>query len=278
MTQPSIVFLDLDGTTLDGPAANWYTKNPTPFTCEILNKVNSELFPIVIATGRSANVNTARLAKMMGIDTYITWNGAEIIYQGEKIYRATVPSDIAEELFETLASYKLNFVYNSNPREYAFSSNWLSKKFMGMGNKTAKKYSQYTNDFEVQKVMVWNQNPYSSKRLQKLFPVLKAKFQDKLEITLAGDSNNILEITPLNISKGTAELWLCNYLNLDPQRAIHIGDSLNDASTKGKIGKLIAVANAHPDLKNQADEILELSCDQSAVAHYLSQFLKNTES
>ncbi|WP_051789164.1 HAD-IIB family hydrolase [Mycoplasma buteonis] len=274
MNKPSIVFLDLDGTTLDGPAPKWFMKDPSDFTCDVLSKVN-KLFPVVICTGRSANNNTRRIVEKIGLDSYITWNGAEIYWHNQLIHKTTAPADVVKKLSNDLRKFGLNVIFNSKNQELSFTPNFFTRMFMSNHyRKWAKSYSQIDfNSFEMQKAFVLPTNPWSAKKLQKAFPKLKEKYKDVLELTLAGDKNNAIEITPQGISKGNAELFLCNYLNLDPSKAIHFGDSLNDASTKGKIGKLIAVGNAHDDLKVQADEVLERTCDESAVAHYLKQYL-----
>ncbi|UWV76964.1 HAD hydrolase family protein [Mycoplasmopsis cynos] len=44
-----------------------------------------------------------------------------------------------------------------------------------------------------------------------------------------------------NVSKGSAEVDFCLSKGIDPSEAIHFGDSMNDSSAKGKIGKLIAI-------------------------------------
>ncbi|WP_426461238.1 HAD-IIB family hydrolase [Mycoplasma hafezii] len=271
MTQPSIVFLDLDGTTLDGPAPKWFQKDPSEFTCDVLSKVN-KIFPVVICTGRSANNNTRRIVDKIGLDSYITWNGSEIYWKHELVYQAHAPKDVTAELVKDFEKYNLNVIFNSN-KENSYTKNIISKQFMGHAKDTCKYWKDFDNNFNMQKAFVWPASFSPVKKLAKIFPILQDKYGDKLELTLAGE-NNVMEITPKDISKGNADLWLCNYLNLDPNKAWHFGDSLNDASTKGKIGTLIAVANATDDLKVQADVILDKTCDESAVAHHLKQFIK----
>ncbi|VEU70145.1 HAD-IIB family hydrolase [Mycoplasmopsis glycophila] len=274
MNKPSIVFIDLDGTTLDGPAKKWYHKDPTEYTCKVLGELNKTI-PVVVSTGRSANANTQRIVKKLGLDTFITWNGSEITRNGELLQKYVIEPKLGARLFKKLADSKMNIVLNSMPQKHSYTHNWFTRKLMTKYNENAKHYSEYQNDVLMQKVLVWNINPFSHKKLAKLNLELQKLFGDELEITLAGENNNIMEITAKGISKGTSEVWLCNYLGLDPKNAIHIGDSLNDASTKGKIGKLVAVKDAQEDLKKQADLILDWTCDESAVAKYLEQFLPN---
>ncbi|EIE40998.1 COF family haloacid dehalogenase(HAD)-like hydrolase [Mycoplasmopsis canis UF31] len=266
MKKPKIIFIDLDGTTLDGPGEKFWLKEPTEYTKKIINKLQKEI-PVVISTGRGVSDKTLNIARKLGTETYIAWNGAQTIENGVVVAKHFMEKSIAQELFDEIQKNKCFVVYNSNSKDYAFVKNWFYRFLMGFGKKTAKKYSDYKNDFDVYKALIWS---LSKNKIKKLAEKWNKQFEGKLEVSLSG-SNNVLEITKANVSKGDAEVAFCISKGIDPMDAVHFGDSMNDASTKGKIGKLIAMANSVDELKAIADEVTEHSCNNSGLARYFEK-------
>ncbi|QGZ97378.1 HAD-IIB family hydrolase [Mycoplasma sp. NEAQ87857] len=271
MNKPKIIFIDLDGTTMDTKAEKWFQKRPSEFTKEIVKQV-SQTIPVVVSTGRGVNQRTKEIVESLGSSNYIAWNGAQTVIDGEVVSKEVINDDLAQELFNEIAKNNCFVVYNSNPREQAFVRNKLYKMVMGFGKHTARIYKEYNNDFPVYKALIWS---ISKRKIRKLADKWSKQFEGKLEIALSGSSNSIIEITRANVSKGDAEIAYCQRFNIDPKDAIHIGDSLNDASTKGKIGKLVAMKNSVPELIAMSDEVTEFTCDESGMAKYIQQFIKD---
>ncbi|WLP85528.1 HAD family hydrolase [Mycoplasma seminis] len=270
MKKPEIIFIDLDGTTLDTPEKEFWLRNATPYTKQILSELNKTI-PVVIATGRGVSPKTAGIVKgITGSETYIAWNGAKTVENGEIVNEEIMPKEVAQALFDELSKNFCFVVYNSNAREQAYVKNRIMRWFMGFGKANAHSYKEYKNDFPVYKALVWS---LSAKKMQKLAKKWQKKFEGVLEVSLSGSKNNILEITKANCSKGDEELRYCLSKGIDPKNAMHIGDSMNDASTKGKIGTLVAMQNSVQELKDIADDVTEFTCAQSGLAKYLEQFL-----
>ncbi|UWV86222.1 HAD-IIB family hydrolase [Mycoplasmopsis cynos] len=270
MKKPKIIFIDLDGTTLDGPGEKFWEKEPTEYTKSVINRLQSQI-PVVVSTGRGVNDKTLNIVRKLGSETYIAWNGAQTVENGVVVKKHIIDKDISQELFNEIKKNKCFVVYNSNVKYYAFVKNWFYKLLMGFGKKSAKKYNEYKNDFDVYKALIWS---LSKTKIKKLAEKWGKMFEGKLEVSLSG-SNNVLEITAANVSKGSAEVDFCLSKGIDPSEAIHFGDSMNDSSAKGKIGKLIAMANSVEELKQMADDITEHECNNSGLARYLEKnFLK----
>ncbi|WBP84015.1 Cof-type HAD-IIB family hydrolase [Mycoplasmopsis edwardii] len=266
MKKPKIIFIDLDGTTLDGPGEKFWQKEPTEYTKSVITRLQKKI-PVVVSTGRGVNDRTMSIVRKLGSENYIAWNGAQTVYNGEVIDKQYLDKEIAQELFDEITKNKCFVVYNSNAKERAYVKNGFYKILMGFGKKTAKRYYEYNNDFNVYKALIWS---LSKSKIKTLADKWSKKFEGKLEVSLSG-SNNVLEITKANVSKGDAEVAYCQRLGIDPQDAVHFGDSMNDASTKGKVGKLIAMANSVNELKEMADEVTKYSCNDSGLARYLEE-------
>ncbi|WP_426461350.1 HAD-IIB family hydrolase [Mycoplasma hafezii] len=269
MKKPKIIFIDLDGTALDAPAEKWFQKLPSDYTISVVNKV-SKTIPVVPSTGRGVNPTTFKLMEMLGKKDFIAWNGAQIVRDNQVVHKEVIKPEVVKKLFNEIARHNCFVVFNSNVKEQAFVKNMFYKMLMHFGKATARTYGQFKNDFEVNKALVWT---VSKRKIAKLAAEWQEKFKGELEVSISGAGNNILEITGFDVSKGSAEEKYCRMLNIDPKDAIHIGDSLNDASTKGRIGKLVAMKNSVPELIAVADQVTEYSCNDSGLAKYLEQFI-----
>ena len=76
-------------------------------------------------------------------------------------------------------------------------------------------------------------------------------------------SSHFYEMLPKGASKGAALMILAEYLGIDKNRTIGIGDNENDLALVQNAGIGVAVANAIPELLNTADFI---STDNNANA------------
>lgn len=81
-----------------------------------------------------------------------------------------------------------------------------------------------------------------------------------------------LEILPLGVSKGAALSVLLEMEGIDPEEVVAIGDAPNDREMLELAGLGVAVANASPELKAVADEVV-CSNDAHAVKMCIECFL-----
>ncbi|WP_406614198.1 HAD-IIB family hydrolase [Mycoplasma corogypsi] len=270
MNKPKIIFIDLDGTALDGPSEKWFNKRPTEMTKKVVSELNKTI-PVVVSTGRGVNPRTEDIVRSLGLTSYIAWNGARTVIDFDIADTQTITEEVAQELFEEIAANNCFVVFNSNPLEQAFVRNRFYKMVMSFGKATARLYKDYKNDFPIYKALIWS---VSKRKIRKLAQAWQEKFAGKLEVSLSGSSNSIIEITKANVSKGDAEVAYCERLGIDPKDAIHIGDSMNDSSVKGKVGKLVAMKDSVDELLEIADEVTEFTCNEGGMAKYLKKFMQ----
>ena len=81
-----------------------------------------------------------------------------------------------------------------------------------------------------------------------------------------------LEITARGVSKGMAADWLHDYLGIERERSVAFGDSQNDASLIGHVGRFVAMGNADDTLKRMADEVCK-TLMENGVAVWLREQL-----
>ncbi|UWV79146.1 HAD hydrolase family protein [Mycoplasmopsis felis] len=99
--KPKIIFIDLDGTTLDGPGEKFWQKEATEYTKNVINKLQKSI-PVIVSTGRGVNPKTQAIVNSFGSSTYIAWNGAKTVINGEVAHSNSIPKEIANELFEEI--------------------------------------------------------------------------------------------------------------------------------------------------------------------------------
>lgn len=84
-----------------------------------------------------------------------------------------------------------------------------------------------------------------------------------------------LEITAAGTTKGTGCDWLLNHLGLRRQDAVAFGDSENDLPLLGHVGRFVAMRNATPAVRAQADDVCG-PIGEDGVAAWLEDFLRQT--
>lgn len=83
-----------------------------------------------------------------------------------------------------------------------------------------------------------------------------------------------LDITPKNINKDTALKILGNYLNINNDEIMAIGDNLNDLDMVKNSGIGVAVANAYDELKQVAKYTTQNSVDTGGFAEAVYKFIE----
>ncbi|VEU58740.1 Cof-type HAD-IIB family hydrolase [Mycoplasmopsis gallinacea] len=272
MKKPEIIFVDLDATLLD--SKDNYTKVPSKENLEAIERAKKAGIKVVVSTGRGINHETEYIVSKVGDLNYIAWNGAQIIHHNKLIKNFAIEKSVMQDLFNELDKAKASFILNSDPVNHAYVRNIFMKAIMIFTKFTGKPLSDFKNDLDVFKVLVWSP---SRKKVHRLWKELSKKFEGKLNVALSGHKDHALEITAPEATKGDAEVFYCNFLGINPQNAIHIGDSGNDATTQGKIGKAVALGNSVKRYKEIADEIFEHHYKDAAVGLYINKLLDKLE-
>lgn len=260
MKSTKIVFVDLDG-TLKNNNQKISIRNK-----EIIEKLFDIGILVVFTTGRPLNY-TISLSKQFSASNYvISSNGAEIYnYFNKKIiYNSIISNEVLIKLNELIKKYNLFFIANCLLKSYT------NKDFGDPGKKIINSLEDIFDE-KISQLIVESYDIESMKKLKKeLINIPDIKISNKSRNPK--DSNKILfyDITNKDVSKGNAIKILCDYLKIDINKTMAIGDSDNDIEMLQVSNVKIAMSNATDNLKKVAN-FVTLSNDQEGVAVVLEQ-------
>ncbi len=239
---PKAYFIDLDGTSFDVREDGRSKISET--NKKAIIETNKKT-PVIISTGRQID-DTLPILKELGLDYGICQSGAQIINsKGEILEQNNFSSEIAETIFKIIVQKKLMFKPNDVSILYGarFPFGIIART---VGFKTCKTYDFKKSD-QYSKIVIFGS---TKKRMAKLAELFREKFSS-LSIVSSGNGYTI-EITSDKATKGIANVKVAKLLKLNPLETVHIGDSMNDSTTHGKM-ILIAMANSNPKLIKMAD-------------------------
>ncbi|MBU4689634.1 HAD-IIB family hydrolase [Mycoplasma zalophidermidis] len=243
-------FIDLDGTFLDKPFGHGTVSD---INIQVAHKVNKTK-PVIFSTGRGNTKLTMDIVHKVGSPYAVCLNGALIVDKDNNVlYRKTMDKNITLEVLDIFKKNNM-FIFVNGIMTMYHSGNLDSEFMKEWAMKCEKKdYSMIPNDIEFSKLLVFGLNRENTKIL---WEQLSNKFP-QLAFYLVSNGWTI-EVGPLDANKGIANREVCNYLNINPQEAYHIGDSANDVPAKKYLGKFIAMNGSLDFVKKQADYV---ACD-----------------
>lgn len=260
---------DLDGTLLKDD------KTVSNETIEIIKKMIAEGHYFVISTGRPFH-RIEPIIQMLGIKSdknfCICFNGglitttdnSKVIYE-EKLKKEEVVEliNLAEILNISIMVYlKEVILIDELPDAVDYLKNLSCVKIVENGKKELLKQT------DVYKIIYIGSKEVVEDAKNKIPQVLFTKYN------FTRSSDNYLEITSKNVTKGNAILKLAAYLCVDYKNTIAVGDEENDLSMLEKVFLSCCVSNANPKLKGLVDYVT-LSNELDGVRHVIEKFVLN---
>ncbi|UVD81565.1 HAD family hydrolase [Mycoplasma iguanae] len=246
--QPKAVFIDLDGTLLD--RGFWHYARISNKNIEAIHRIK-EKFPVVISTGRSLNDQTKKIIQLLGINYAVCQNGSVIIDKDFNYLRNIVlDNDLVKAIAQKVEEWKLTFSINSTNEIYGNKTKtYLISKFSHL---IPEKFANAKIPLNgVNKLLIIG---FSKIKIKKFAKYLENNFNG-ITVKIVG-RNWAIEVTDKNATKGLANAFVAKkYLKIDPKETIHIGDSMNDSTVIGHMGKLISMKNSIKKFKKIAHEV-----------------------
>ena len=272
-----IVAFDLDGTVLDSQ------KHLSDRNREALSACARRGVYIVPTTGRSASGIIPEIKNIPGIRYAITTNGGTItdLKTGEVLARQTISNKKAIRLMKMISRY--HAMYDpyikgrgiSQPRFYDHMEEFgLNAVMQDMVRATRDvvpdilEYVERTGE-DVEKINIFLAD------LKDREPLCR-ELEQEPDLVITSSLYNNLEINASSATKGRALMWLADYLKIDREATMALGDGGNDLSMIQAAGIGVAMVNGLEEVKAAAD-FITMSNDEDGVAAAVEKFVLNSK-
>lgn len=265
-----LLVLDLDGTLTNSK------KEITPYTKEVLIQAQEQGIRLVLASGRPT-YGIVPLTKILEMERFggfiLSFNGGKVIEvkTGKVLYEQALPPDIMPLLYRR--SYEAGLTILSYNGKYILTEN------------AADKYVQYESFLTKMKIketdnFLDNLQLPADKCLivgepEELVP-LEEKLRQEVgsRINVYRSEAFYLEVVPKGIDKAASLERLLERIHIKREEIIAIGDGFNDLTMIKFAGLGVAMANAQPPVKANADKVTPYTNDEDGVAHFVEDLMK----
>jgi Cof subfamily protein (haloacid dehalogenase superfamily) len=240
-----IVFLDVDGTITHHEDGSISQK-----TKEAINLLKNKGLIVVAATGRPLSMCSE--IRELGIDTFITANGAYVKHHQEVIHKISMDRSVVQEVaeFSDKENHGLSFYTEG------FSMNGVKETGILKALKETLSLNAYPevnaqiSQQEVYLMCLFANDETADKYIRK-FPHLTFKRWHPF----------VLNVLKEEVSKSLAIFRVLEFFNLDKSEAIAFGDGANDIDMLELAGLGIAMGNGNGQLKKVADFVTKKSSE-----------------
>ena len=261
------IALDLDGTLTN------HDKVVTPRTRQALLKAQELGTVIILASGRPTYgiVPVAECLELEKRGGYIlSYNGGNIVNTktGEKLFSQFLPDAVIPILYK--------YAKEKNHALLGYAGNEIITE---MPDDQYVKEESRINKMNIRKVdnLLDALEPHPTKLLMTGDPTDMLKAEEEL-VEILGEKMDIfrsapffLELVPKGIDKAQSLLRLLSKINLTPADLMAFGDGYNDLSMLKLASVGVAMANAAPEVRADADYVT-LSNEEDGVAEALLHF------
>lgn len=266
------IALDLDGTLTNNK------KEVTPATRKALLTAQENGAHIILASGRPT-FGIEPVAESLELSTrggyILSYNGGKIIdwRTKEEIYSQHLPNNMIPTLYN-----------------YAKKHGYALLGYVGKEIITESADDIYVaeesriNKMPIRKVdnLLAELEPNPTKLLMTAEPIVAMEAEKEL-LALVGDRMDVyrsapffVELVPKGIDKAQSLLRLLAKLNLTPQDMIAFGDGYNDLSMLRLAGMGVAMSNAAPEVRSEANYVT-LSNEEDGVAVAINKLCYNND-
>lgn len=248
MKKYEIVFIDIDDTL------NPSNGEVSEYTKDVMTRLKEKGIKVVIDSGRSASYAIKKSIEANLSEYVISSNGAEVYnyHERKEIFSKPIPNDVIKNVFKYCQEHDMTLILNSMEKRY------INIKDYKYNNEPA---IYFDNINEVLKQNKINQLVVLSSNFDRML-VLPNLFKEKYpNLKVVHSSIGLIEerrtkgkeyyhdLVLENTAKSTGIIELLDYLHIDSENAIAIGNGYDDIPMCDVVGTSIAVENANPTLK-----------------------------
>lgn len=241
-----IIFIDIDGTIRSDK------KRISLKTRHIIKKLTKKGIIIIICSGRNRTFTKNISLKCHASPYIISSNGADIYNYKENIIINEEPinQNTLQKLLNISSKYDTIINFNANNSQYTNKEKTKKKILIKNFNKIIK------NNKIVQTIILDKDYHKMLKVKEELLKLNDIKIvncsKHLLDKNIKIDKYSYFDLVSKKVSKGYAISKLCEYLKIDLNYSMAIGDSYNDISMFKKVNYSVAMGNSITSVKKHA--------------------------
>ncbi len=269
MNKYDIVFCDIDDTL------NPSNGTTTEYTREVMKKLKEKGIKVVVNTGRSAKYAVEKSIEA-GLSEYtISSNGAEVYnyHERKEIFSKPISKEDILAIYDYCKTHNMTIILNCLEKRYI---NIQDYKYNNEPAIYFEDINEVINNNKINQLVILSSNfdrmLVLPNMFKEKFPSLKVVhssiglIEEKREPGKEYYHDLVLE----NTAKSTGIVELLDYLGIDSERAIAIGNGYDDICMCDVVGTSVAVENANQTLKEIATYITD-SAENDGVAKILEK-------
>lgn len=252
MEKRSMIFFDIDGTLLD------HDKKLPASTKEAIQALKEAGHEVAIATGR-APFMFPELRKELGIESFVSFNGQYVVFNGEVIYKNPLDRDVLQSLTNAAlkSSHPLVYMDHETMRATIGHHPYIEESMGTLKFAHPEHDPHYFKEREIYQSLLFctdeEEMPY------------KEGFQDFHFIRWHQYSTDVL---PFGGSKAQGIEKAIEKMGFTKDEVYAFGDGLNDIEMLQFVGNGIAMGNAHDSVKKIANHVTK-NVDEDGILHGL---------
>ena len=263
-----VLVLDIDGTLTNSK------KEITPATLEAITLLQQRGHVVVLASGRpTAGLKevTRKLHFAENGGYTISYNGGCVTYvpTGETVYKNLIPDYVPQWMHHYALEHEMGMC------TYLGDS-----MLMGTASNRYIEYEAFLNGIDI--VPTESFEPYLKEDLYKVLltatPTRAAELEKRLarrfmgRLSIYRSEPFFIEVMPRGVNKAAAIAGLLERLGLEREDTIACGDGLNDLTMIRYAGIGVAMGNAQPAVRAEAD-VVTLSNDEDGLVPIIEKYI-----
>lgn len=241
-------------TDVDGTLVKESTLNINSEYYDVIRALHAKGIRVVLASGRQYESIRKLIEPVHDLVWYIADGGATIKMDKGLEAVAEIPKEWIKKCWQD--------VHNISGMEAALGS--PTKSYVPFTDTALYKCIAYDYKFNVECLNGWDnlpEEPISKISLYRATEIERyadkyfiPKWEGKLHMSIAGEW--WLDCVMPGVNKGTALQKIMDYVGITPEEVLATGDNPNDLEMIKLVGRGLAVATAHPKIKEEADGII----------------------
>jgi Cof subfamily protein (haloacid dehalogenase superfamily) len=235
MKDYNILFLDIDGTILRPD------NTIEDSTKKAISTLKEKGIETVLSTGRPIH-EIREIGGELNIRSYIGYNGALAIYNGEEIFSEPMKAEIVQHILDVAGENGHDVVlYTSNKNYFTSMESREVKDFIELFH--LRQNALFTD--EVLHDILGMTIITGGEQEQQLYHLGEEIHLS--QVNLEG-MRHCFDVIRDNVNKGVGVEFLLNRLGIPRESSIAFGDGMNDKEMLSTVGEGFAMGNAHKDL------------------------------